>query len=332
MGTAALSGSASIHFVKKLKKKHRRAARKRLFYSSFQRKTAFFENFFQKKLGVKTSICLHLTAPQHLQNILNVSHCVLLHTKNEVRKMGEIDPLTNPLFLFLAGLDFSFQQRKPRRKRRKERYAMKDHIQEKTLHVNALALADAPHCAVALSPEGQSAVFAAMDEVEPDEQLRDDAAGDFSLTCGGMSSRQALTEIRAYQAGSINPFAFMIALAVHRNKQPSPARSKVIDAYLQAADDEPRMMYELWRAMKLLHGQPPGPISREQVGHVNWWKITLLMYMRKNRKPAYSIREFVQVLKANALHVDSKDIRRFCRKHKIKRDSRPGRPQKTGTP
>jgi len=186
-------------------------------------------------------------------------------------------------------------------------------------------------CSLLSSPESQSAVFVALGESEPNALLRNDAAEDISPIYGGLSRRQVLILIRTAQAGSIDPFAFMLAWARRLNRNPSPARLKALDAYFQEADDEPRMVYELWRAMRLLHGYPPGPMSREQVGHAKWWKIMLLEYMLQNPKPAYRTGEFADLLTANGLQIDPREIRAFCIKHNIARDSRPGRPTKKET-
>ena len=183
------------------------------------------------------------------------------------------------------------------------------------------------------SPESQSAVFAALDEAEPNALLRDDAADDSAPIYGGLSRREVLTEIRTAQAGTIDPFAFMLALALHRNEQPSDALLKAMAVYFHDArkSNERRMMREFARAFELLLGYPPGPISREQVGHAKWWKITLLEYMLQNPKPAYRTGEFDDLLAANGLRIDPKEIRTFCENNNIVRDSRPGRPTKKAT-
>jgi len=96
-------------------------------------------------------------------------------------------------------------------------------------------------------------------------------------------------------------------------------------------NNEPRMMREFARAFELLLGYPPGPITREQVGHSKWWKILLLEYMLQNPKPAYRTGEFTDLLTANGLRIDPREVRAFCIQNTIARDSTPGRPKTTKT-
>jgi hypothetical protein len=49
--------------------------------------------------------------------------------------------------------------------------------------------------------------------------------------------------------------------------------------------------------------------------------------MLAHPKPAYRLRELARHLESQKIHVDAADIRRFCRKHRIARDTRPGRPK-----
>ena len=183
------------------------------------------------------------------------------------------------------------------------------------------------------SLESQSAVFAALNETELNALLRADPAGDASPVYGGLSHRQVLLLIRTAQASTIDPFAFMLALALHRGEQPSDTLLKAMAIYFRDArrSNESRMMREFARAFELLLGYPPGPISREQVGHAKWWKIMLLEYMLQNPKPVYRTGEFADLFTANALRIDPREIRAFCIKHNIARDSRPGRPNKKET-
>ena len=179
----------------------------------------------------------------------------------------------------------------------------------------------------------QSAVFAALDETEENPLLRlGAAAGDASPIYGGLSRCDVVTLIRIYQAGNKGAWAWMLAVAWWRNSNPSPNLIKATAVCFREVFDSnlPRFMEELARATLPLIGQHPGPIQRTMVGHVDWWKVQVLEYMLQNPKPAYQIREFVRVI-PNDLRVDLKDIRAFCKKHNIARDSRPGRPTKKGT-
>jgi len=88
----------------------------------------------------------------------------------------------------------------------------------------------------------------------------------------------------------------------------------------------PPLVTHLAKAAEFFRGQPRGSIARAHFGYVNWWKLSVLHYMRNHPKPRYCTRDFSRHLAAQKISVDSKDIRRFCQKHGIVRDTRPGRP------
>ena len=211
---------------------------------------------------------------------------------------------------------------------------MNNHSTQNIHHADAPASADAPGCASPPPSDAvQSAVFAALNAIEENALLRVDATGDASPIYGGIARREVVTLVRVYQAGSIDPVAFALALLLWRHQQPSDDLLKAAAAYFREmyGRKSRRMLTEFARASLLLMGHPPGPISRDLIGHANWWRVQILMYMLQNPKPVYQIREFVQRLKADNLNTDTKDIRAFCKKHNIARDSRPGRPSRKGT-
>ncbi|WP_334318984.1 hypothetical protein OH491_24625 [Termitidicoccus mucosus] len=49
--------------------------------------------------------------------------------------------------------------------------------------------------------------------------------------------------------------------------------------------------------------------------------------MLNHPSPRYRTRDFIKHLGAQKISVDAKDLRRFCKKHRIARDTRPGRPK-----
>ena len=221
---------------------------------------------------------------------------------------------------------------------------MNNDTTQNTHHADAPTSADAPGCAVASPPENQSdaappsnavqsAVLAALNESEQDALLHVDATGDASPIYGGLSRYEVAMLIRSYQAGTIDLFAFGLALAWRRGYQnPSVKLQKATTCYFQAmyGKDELRPQAELNRATIALHNHDPATVTRALVGYANWRRIKILEYMLQNPKPAYQIREFVRVLAANGLLLDRKDIRAFCKEHNIARDSRRGRPTKKG--
>ena len=87
--------------------------------------------------------------------------------------------------------------------------------------------------------------------------------------------------------------------------------------------------YQLARASAFFQGCAPGTIGKPHYGHATWWQLNVLLYMLAHPKPAYRTREFVRHLASQKVRVDAADLRRFCRKHRIARDTRAGRPVRT---
>ena len=57
------------------------------------------------------------------------------------------------------------------------------------------------------------------------------------------------------------------------------------------------------------------------------WKVRLLFYLLRHPRPSYRTRDLRAHLAALGVQVSTKDIRRFCSRHGIRRDMRAGRPR-----
>ena len=149
-------------------------------------------------------------------------------------------------------------------------------------------------------------------------------------TYGGLTSHQVVALIRIYQSGNMNTSAFLLAHAWRQKHRSTLVLLHASAPYLREAlsNDRPQLLKELTRAAKFFHGRAPGTIKRTQFRYGDWWKLKVLSYMLQNPKPVYRTGEFHCALAASNLRVDPKDIRRFCAKHNIARDKRPGRPAK----
>jgi hypothetical protein len=84
---------------------------------------------------------------------------------------------------------------------------------------------------------------------------------------------------------------------------------------------------QLAHAWEFFQGNAPGTIGRAHFGYAAWWQLNVLAYMLTHPKPVYRTREFSKYLKTLKIPVDTADIRRFCRRYSIARDTRPGRPK-----
>ena len=155
-----------------------------------------------------------------------------------------------------------------------------------------------------------------------------------SGVCGGLSRARIIALIRRYQAGRIDCAPFLLMHAWRREcmngKVISPAIAAATMQFLGAAvaGNRPRLFHHLALAAEFFNGQAVGSIKGAQFGHSAWWKLNLLGYMLHHPKPAYRTGEFERFLASLKPTVDPADIRRFCRQHKIARNSRPGRPKR----
>ncbi len=154
------------------------------------------------------------------------------------------------------------------------------------------------------------------------------------LTYGGLSRGQVIALIRKYQAGTIDCASFLVLHALRRDLASSGAvglsTANAAMRLLKGAvsGEEPKLIHQLARAAEFFDGQKIGAIKSSHFGYSAWWKLNLLGYMLHHPKPTYRTGELLRHLAGLKLQVDPSDIRRFCRQHKIARDSRRGRPKK----
>ena len=154
---------------------------------------------------------------------------------------------------------------------------------------------------------------------------------------GGLTRAQVVQLIRRYQsggAGNITLAPFLLAHAWRQAPAGAPPNAALLlisgmflqEMFSNEAQALP-LIRHLAKAVEFFHGQPRGSITRAHFGYVNWWKLHVLHYMLNHPKPRYCTREFSRHLTAQKITVDTKDLRRFCQKHGIVRDIRPGRPR-----
>ncbi|AWI09643.1 hypothetical protein M2447_002195 [Ereboglobus sp. PH5-10] len=160
-----------------------------------------------------------------------------------------------------------------------------------------------------------------------------------SAPYGGLTHAQVINLIRRYQAGGtkasggIELSAFLLAHAWRRALPDLSNRAALLlisGRFFQAAFSghcaNLELVQNLVKAAEFFRGQPRGSITRAHFGYTNWWKLSVLHYMLNNPKPRYCIRDFRRHLRTQKIIVETKDVRRFCKKHGILRNSRPGRP------
>lgn len=149
---------------------------------------------------------------------------------------------------------------------------------------------------------------------------------------GGLTWKEIEILVRRYHAGTIDAGAFLLAHDWRKQAADGHTASfRLVRAGSALLDDalrnrQKRLLRHIGKAMDFLDQSTDARTRRMALGHVNWWKVSLLLYLLNHPKPAYRIREFNTHLTSLGLEIEPKNIRRFCSLHKILRDIRPGRP------
>lgn len=147
---------------------------------------------------------------------------------------------------------------------------------------------------------------------------------------GGLSRPEVEGWIRRYQSGSLHPATFQLVQAWRRTAgtQPaSPALMRASAAFLAFAvgRDHRGLLRQLIRVERFFRDRQQ--LGRAAYGHLHRWKVHVLLYVLNHPKPSYRTSELVACLATRKIRVSGKLIRRFCARHGIARDTRPGRPR-----
>ena len=146
---------------------------------------------------------------------------------------------------------------------------------------------------------------------------------------GGLSRHEIETLIRRYQAGALDLGTFLLA---HDWREPGVASPALLWAGIQFLDAtlpsrQWRLIKHLGKVFAFLRRYENKAKRRGAVGYADWWKVQVLFYLLRHPRAAYRTRELHAHLAALGVNVDTKDIRRFCTRHCIRRDMRGGRPR-----
>jgi hypothetical protein len=147
-------------------------------------------------------------------------------------------------------------------------------------------------------------------------------------TYGGLSRARVVQLIRKHQAGGIHLAPFLLIHA-WRNNLPDAVLLLASARYCERAlaRSSPGLVRQLGKAAEFYREKPPGSINRAHYGLTIWWRLSVLHYLLNHPKPAYRTGELKRHLASLGITVEPNDIRRFCKKHSIARNSRPGRPR-----
>ncbi len=146
---------------------------------------------------------------------------------------------------------------------------------------------------------------------------------------GGLAYSEVETLIRQYQAGGIDLGIFLLAQSWDAAGQTSPtslwAGLHLLETSMPGR--QWRMIKQLAKAFTFLRRYENKAKRRNVVGYADWWKVQLLCHLLRHPREAYRTRDLVAYLAGRGIDVSTKDIRRFCTRHRIRRDMRAGRPR-----
>ena len=150
---------------------------------------------------------------------------------------------------------------------------------------------------------------------------------------GGLARSEVETLIRHYQAGALNLGTFLL---VHDWREPGAASPALLWAGIQFLDStlparQWRFVKQLGKVFAFLRRYENKTKRRSAVGYADWWKVQVLFYLLRHPRDSYRTRELLAHLGALGVRVSTKDIRRFCMRHHIRRDMRSGRPRTRAT-
>jgi len=150
---------------------------------------------------------------------------------------------------------------------------------------------------------------------------------------GGLSRAEIETLIRRFQAGSVDLGTFLLAHDWDAVGAASPALVwagvAFLDVLLPARDW--RAHRQLAKAFTFLRRFGRGAKRRAAFSYADWWKVRVLFYVLRHPQPSYRTRELRAHLATLGVEVSTKDMRRFCSRHGIRRDMRAGRPRKAAS-
>jgi hypothetical protein len=154
----------------------------------------------------------------------------------------------------------------------------------------------------------------------------------FARPYGGLTWAEMEKLVRRYQAGTLDLGTFLLA-HVWRGTggagKASPALLRSAGAFLDAVvhSGERRVLTHFAKALNLLDRSNDSAKRGTALGYQERWKLHALFYMLRHPRASYRTRELCAHLAALGLKIGTKDIRRFCTRHGIRRDMRAGRPR-----
>lgn len=147
---------------------------------------------------------------------------------------------------------------------------------------------------------------------------------------GGLTWQEIEALVRHYQAGKLDLATFLL---VNEGQTERPHSPRLVLASAEwfgqvVRDGDTRLLRHVGKTLRFLATQEKTSKRRGLFGHADWWKLNTLFYMLRHPRDSYRTRELRAHLSDLGIEVGTKDVRRFCMRHGIRRDMRAGRPHK----
>ena len=179
------------------------------------------------------------------------------------------------------------------------------------------------------NPEHDAEAFAENRPLQIEAaRLRESVSG---RIYGGLTWGEVETLIRHYQAGKLDLSTFLLVSEWRQADAVALVSPRLVAATVDwfkaiAGGGKARPLKHAERTLLLLAALEKAPQRRGLFGHADWWKLNVLFYMLRHPRQSYRTREFRSYLADIGIDVGTKGLRRFCVRHRIQRDMRPGRP------
>jgi hypothetical protein len=147
---------------------------------------------------------------------------------------------------------------------------------------------------------------------------------------GGLTWNEVMQLVRHYQAGTIDLGVFLLVDQWQKAGKSSPALKWAGTEFLEGVipSGRRRLLRHLEKALAFLKGYKNKAKRRAMLGYGDRWKMHVMLHILRHPSGCYRTRELCAHLATLGFKISAKDMRRFCARHGIRRDMRPGRPPK----
>ena len=146
---------------------------------------------------------------------------------------------------------------------------------------------------------------------------------------GGLTWNEVVQLVHHYQAGTLDPGTFLLVRQWREAGKASPALIWAGLAFQESVlpSGKRRLLKHLNQALAFVRKYENKAERRTAVGYADWWKLNALFYILRHPRESYSTRDLRAHLATLGLDIGTRDMRRFCKRHGIKRDIQAGRPR-----